>query len=75
MRKKQKEANGVLDKHTIQAALGKCQPRQRMWGVSGNVILGVKIEVPVEQQLALLEFLMLFKKMIFITCVLLLEVF
>ena len=41
LRKKQKEANGVLDKRTIQAALGKCQPRQRMWGVSGKVILGV----------------------------------
>jgi hypothetical protein len=56
LRKKQKEANGVLDKRTIQAALGKCQPRQRMWGVSGTVILGAKIEVPVDQQLALLEF-------------------
>ena len=48
LRKKQKEANGVLDKRTIQAALGKCQPRQRMWAVSGTVILGAKIEVPVE---------------------------
>ncbi len=57
LRKKQKKAKGVLDKHTIQAALGKCQPRQRMWGVSGTVILGAKIEVPVDQQLALLEFL------------------
>jgi hypothetical protein len=28
-----------------------------MWGVSGTVILGAKIEVPVDQQLALLEFL------------------
>ena len=27
-----------------------------MWGVSGTVILGAKIEVPVGQQLALLEF-------------------
>ena len=30
LRKKKAEANGVLDKRTIQAALGKCQPRQRM---------------------------------------------
>jgi hypothetical protein len=57
LRKRRKEANGVLDKHTIQLALGKCQPHQRMWGVSGTVILGVKIEVLVEQQLAILDFL------------------
>ena len=57
LRKKRKEANGVLDKRTIQAALGKCQPRQRMWGVSGKVVLGVTLDVPVEQQLQLLYFL------------------
>ena len=58
LRKKRKEANGVLDKRTIQAALGKCQPRQRMWGVSGKVILGVKLAVPPGQrQLQLLDFL------------------
>ena len=57
LRKKQKEANGVLDKRTIQVALGKCQPRQRMWGVSGPVVLGAKIEVPVAQQLTVLDFL------------------
>ncbi len=56
LRKKQKEAKGVLDKRTIQAALGKCQPRQPMWGVLGTVNIGAKIEVPVEQQ-AVLEFL------------------
>ena len=57
LRKKQKEANGVLDKRTIQAALGKCQPRQRMWGVSGKVTLGVKISVTADQQLMVLELL------------------
>ena len=57
LRKKQKEANGVLDKRTIQMALGKCQPRQRMWGVSGTVILGVQIRVPAEKQMAMLDFL------------------
>ena len=58
LRKKRKEANGVLDKRTIQAALGKCQPRQRMWGVSGKVILGVKLAVPPgQQQLQMLDFL------------------
>ena len=48
LRKKQKEANDILDKRTIQAALGKCQPRQRMWGVSGKVALGVYIELQAE---------------------------
>ncbi len=57
LRKKKTEAKGVLDKRTMQMALGKCQPRQRMWGVSGTVILGVKIEVLAEQQLAMLDFL------------------
>ncbi len=38
-------------------ALGKCQPRQRMWGVSGTVILGVQIRVPAEKQMAMLDFL------------------
>ncbi len=36
LRKKRKAAHGVLDKYTIQEALGKCQPRQRMWGVSSQ---------------------------------------
>jgi hypothetical protein len=48
LRKKKKEANGVLDKYTIQAALGKCQPRQRMWGVSGEVVLGVRLDIHIE---------------------------
>lgn len=40
--KLKKEVHGVLDRHTIQAALGKCLPRQRkrMWGISGPVTLG-----------------------------------
>jgi len=37
LRKLKKTANGILDKRTIQAALGKCQPRQRMWGVYGVI--------------------------------------
>jgi hypothetical protein len=57
LRKKWKEAGGVLDKRTIQAALGKCQLRQRMWGVSGSVVLDFKLEIPAEQQLQLLDFL------------------
>ena len=49
LRKKRKESAGVLDKRTIQAALGKCQPRQRMWGVSGKVVLGVRITRKADQ--------------------------
>jgi hypothetical protein len=29
-----------------------------MWGVSGNIVLGIKLEVPAEQQLQLLDFLL-----------------
>jgi hypothetical protein len=36
---------------------GKCQLRQRMWGVSGTVISGVKIEILAEKQLVMLDFL------------------
>jgi len=57
LRALKKNANGVLDKRTIQAALGKCQPRQRMWGVSGKVVLGARIAIPAEQQLEMLEVL------------------
>ena len=39
------QKGGVLDQHTLQAALGKRQPRQRMWGVSGQAVLGVAVEM------------------------------
>ena len=55
LRRKQKEANGVLDAWTIKAALGKCQPRQRMWGISGTVPLGVRILAPRERHTVVLE--------------------
>ncbi len=35
------KSGGVLDQQVLQAALGKRQPRQRMWGLSGPVVLGV----------------------------------
>jgi hypothetical protein len=57
LRKKRKDSNGVLDKRTIQEALGKCQPRQRMWGVSGSVILGVQLEIGAGNHLQVLELL------------------
>ena len=50
LRKKRKDSHGVLDKQTIQEALGKCQPRQRMWGVSGTVVLGVQLDIEAEKQ-------------------------
>jgi len=34
-------SGGVLDKQLLHAALGKSQPRPRMWGISGAVELGV----------------------------------
>ena len=47
LRKLKKEAHGVLDRRTIQTALGKCPPKQRMWGISGKVILGISIAIDV----------------------------
>ena len=34
------KSGGILDQQTLRAALGKRQPRQRMLGVSGPVVLG-----------------------------------
>jgi hypothetical protein len=52
LRLKQKEANGILDKRTIQVALVKCQPRQRMWGVSGKVVLGQYVAIRPDDMLS-----------------------
>ena len=57
LRRKQKELNGMLDKYTIQSALRKSQPLQRMWAISGTVYLGVTIMVPRERQARVLELL------------------
>ena len=41
---------GVLDRQALQAALGKRQPRQRMWGLSGPAaVLGVALELHVSR--------------------------
>ena len=48
---------GAVDSRMVQAALGKRQPCQRMWGVSGSVKLGVSIAVTSDSQCAFLEFL------------------
>ena len=50
LRRQHKKSGGVLDKRTIQAALGKSPPRQRMWGISGTVILGAQIQVRADRQ-------------------------
>ena len=34
-------SGGILDKQLLHAALGKRQPRPRMWGISGAIKLGV----------------------------------
>ncbi len=36
---------GTLDQSTLRAALGKRQPRQRMWGITGRAVLGVRFEL------------------------------
>ena len=47
----------VLDKITIANALGKRQPRQRMWALSpaGSIIMGVKLELKQDQQMCCLN--------------------
>jgi hypothetical protein len=59
LRKLREVAGGVLDKRTIQAALGKTQPRarQRMWALSGTVFLGVRILMSAEKQMEMLVML------------------
>jgi hypothetical protein len=52
------KSGGTLDKNTLRAALGKRQPRQRMWGVSGPAVLGVAFELHesrIQEALALLR--------------------
>ena len=52
------QSGGVLDQQALQAALGKRQPRQRMWGLSGPAILGVALMLHVsrmEEALSLLQ--------------------
>ena len=52
------KSGGVLDQQVLQAALGKRQPRQRMWGLSGPAVLGVALMLHVsrlEEALALIQ--------------------
>ena len=60
---------GALDKRTLQAALGKRQPRSRMWGISGQVALGICITASSEQHLHILAFLLSLPGTVDIVCV------
>ena len=51
------KSGGVLDQQTLQTALGKRQPRQRMWGLSGPAVLGVAFELHVSRIEGALELL------------------
>ena len=51
------KSGGVLDQQTLQAALGKQQPQQRMWGLSGPAVLGVAFELHVSRIEGALELL------------------
>ena len=57
-------SGGVLDKHLLHEALGIRQPRQRMWGLSGKVELGVRIVAPCEQHKTVLEYLRTLPEMV-----------
>ena len=50
-------SGGLLDKQLLRAALGKRQPRPRMWGVAGQVDLGISLEVQPKQHQTLLSYL------------------
>jgi hypothetical protein len=56
-------SGGVLDKQLLHAALGKRQPRPRMWGISGAVELGVSICTPHTRHSEVLEYLGLLSEM------------
>jgi hypothetical protein len=43
------KSGGVLDQQVLQAALGKRQPRQRMWGLLGLAVLGVALMLHVSR--------------------------
>jgi hypothetical protein len=43
------KSGGTLDQQTLRAALGKRQPRHRMWDVSCPAVLGVAFELHVSR--------------------------
>ena len=56
-------SGGVLDKQLLHSALGKRQPRPRMWGISGAAELGVCFCTSHTRHPELLEFLSLMPEM------------
>jgi hypothetical protein len=38
-------SGGTLDQSTLRAALGKQQPKKRMWGITGRAVLGVQFDM------------------------------
>ena len=48
-RQKIAEADGVLDKQVLEAALGKRRPKQLMWGLSGHITIGLSLDLGSEQ--------------------------
>ena len=53
-RRKIAEADGVLDKQVLEAALGKRRPKQRMWGLSGPITIGLTLDLGSEQLLSVI---------------------
>ena len=49
-------SGGVLDKQLLHSALGKRQPRPRMWGISGAAELGVCFLHPIHDTQSYLNF-------------------
>ena len=46
------EADGVLNNQVLEAALGKRRPKQRMWGLSGPITIGLSLDLGSEQLLS-----------------------
>ena len=51
------EADSVLDKQVLEAVLGKRRPKQRMWGLSGAVTIGISLELSSDQLLSVITYL------------------
>ena len=56
-RRKIAEADGILDKQVLEAALGKHRLKQRMWGMFGPITIGISLELGSEQQLSVISHL------------------
>ena len=66
---KQKKAKGEPAKRTIEATLGKRRPKQRMWGISGPVIMGVQLVLQQNQYLECLRVLIAMPTSTSVVCI------